>query len=51
MRTDGAKEKIYHKFKGKHLESPFAIGDGHAVAVKKNRLNVVFTNSWGNHWK
>ena len=51
VRTDGTKEKVYHKFQSKHIESTFALGDGHAKAKKANQLSVFFTNTWGNHWK
>lgn len=51
VRTDGNKEKVYHKFNGKHIESTFAHGDGHSKAKKAGQLSVFFTNAWGNHWK
>ena len=51
VRTDGAKEKVYHKFNGRHIESTFAFGDGHSKSKKVNQLNIFFSNDWGNHWK
>ena len=50
-RPNGKKDKVYHLFNGKHIESTFALGDGHAKARKKEELTVFFTNSYGTHWK
>jgi len=51
IRTGGSKDKVYHKFNGRHLESTFAFGDGHSKSKKANQISVFFSNDWGNHWK